>query len=139
MAGRSVRPATFDHALSVARLVAERESFDRLVATEVELRREKAGLPALPGWLSEENRQVALCCRRIPDAVERLDSGGLRAFEIELSSKGRKRREAILGHYAASKYEQITWLVPNRQLAALIRREIDGLGLARFMEVRDEW
>lgn len=106
--------------------------------TEVELRRERGGEDGFPEWASDHHRTVALGCRRIPDALEVTTSGGLRAIEIELSSKGSTRREQILGHYAASKYEQVTWLVPNARLAALIEREIDRLGLARFMEVRND-
>lgn len=138
-ASRLLRPASFEHVLLVSRLVAAREAAGRQVATEVELRRARSGEPALPAWMDEDQRGTAFSSRRIPDAIEGLSSGGLRAFEIELSSKGKARRETVLGNYAASNFEQVTWLVPDRQLAALIHREIDGLGLARFMEVRDEW
>ena len=94
-AGRSLRPTSFEHVLQVSRLVAASERAGRPIATEVELRRERAGEAALPQWLDEEARAVALASRRIPDAIEGLASGGLRAFEIELSSKGKARREAI--------------------------------------------
>lgn len=76
--------------------------------TEVELRRERAGEDGFPDWVTDHARTVALGCGRIPDAIEVTTSGGLRAIEIELSSKGSTRREQILGHYAASKYEQVT-------------------------------
>lgn len=138
-AGRTLRPASFEHSLRIATLVAAAEADGRRMITEVELRRERGGEDGLPEWASDHHRTVALGCRRIPDALEVTTSGGLRAIEIELSSKGSTRREQILGHYAASKYEQVTWLVPNDRLAALIEREIDRLGLARFMEVRNDW
>ncbi len=138
-AGRSLRPASFEHSLRIATLVAGAEADGRRMITEVELRRERGGEDGFPEWASDHHRAVALGCRRIPDAIEVGASGGLRAIEIELSSKGSTRREQILGHYAASKYEQVTWLVPNDRLAALIEREIDRLGLARFMEVRNDW
>ncbi|MFN8150805.1 MAG: hypothetical protein U0R24_06715 [Solirubrobacterales bacterium] len=137
--GRTLRPASFEHTLQIARLISTLEAASASVITEVELRRERAGEDGLPAWVSDGSRAIALGCRRIPDAIEVLKSGGLRAFEIELSSKGRARREQILGCYAAARYEQVTWLVPNGRLADLIRREIDHLGLARFMEVRDDW
>ena len=138
-AGRTLRPASFEHSLRIATLIAAMEAAGRRTITEVELRRERAGEDGFPEWISDQARAAALGCRRIPDAIEVLGSGGLRAFEIELSSKGSTRREQILGHYAASKYQQVTWLVPNVRLAALIEREIDRLGLARFMEVRNDW
>ncbi len=138
-AGRTLRPASFEHSLRVATLIAQTEAEGRQMITEVELRRERAGEEGFPEGTSDRTRAVALGCRRIPDAIEALASGGLRAIEIELSSKGATRREQILGHYAASKYEQVTWLVPNDRLASLIEREIDRLGLARFMEVRNGW
>lgn len=137
-AGRTLRPASFEHSLRIATLVAAAEAEGRRMITEVELRRERGGEDGFPEWASDHHRTVALGCRRIPDALEVTTSGGLRAIEIELSSKGSTRREQILGHYAASKYEQVTWLVPNARLAALIEREIDRLGLARFMEVRND-
>lgn len=136
--GKPLRPASYEHAVRVARQVAESEASGKLVISELELRRERAGKQALPGWVGEDDRIVALSCRRVPDLIERLPSGGLRAIEIELSSKGRSRRERVLGHYAASKYEEVKWLVPNGQLAAVIRREIDRLGLARYVEVVDD-
>mgnify|MGYP002359021338 CR=1 FL=1 len=136
--GRPLRPASYEHAVRVAGQVAESESSGRLVISELELRRERAGKQAFPAWVGEDNRACALGCRRVPDLIERLPSGGLRAIEIELSSKGRSRRERVLGHYSASKYEEVKWLVPNGQLAAVIRREIDRLGLARYMEVVDD-
>lgn len=136
--GKSLRPASYEHAVRVAGQVAESEASGKLVISELELRRERAGAQAFPAWVGERERIVALGCRRVPDLIERLPSGGLRAIEIELSSKGRSRRERVLGHYSASKYEEVKWLVPNGQLAAVIRREIDRLGLARYMEVVDD-
>lgn len=136
--GKPLRAASYEHAVRVARRVAESEASGKLVITELELRRERAGRQAFPAWVGEDDRVVALSCRRVPDLIERLPSGGLRAVEIELSSKGRSRRERVLGHYSASKYEEVKWLVPNGQLAAVIRREIDRLGLARYMEVVDD-
>ena len=138
-AGRTLRPASFEHSLRIATLIAAAEAQGRRTITEVELRRERAGEDGFPEWATDHDRAVALGCRRIPDAIEVTVSGGLRAIEIELSSKGSTRREQILGHYAASKYEQVIWLVPNDRLAALIEREVDRLGLARFMEVRNDW
>lgn len=136
--GRPLRPASYEHAVRVAGRVAASEASGALVISELEIRRERAGNPAFPAWVTDADRIVALGCRRVPDLIERLPSGGLRAIEIELSSKGRSRRERVLGHYSASKYEEVKWLVPNGQLAAVIRREIDRLGLARYMEVVDD-
>lgn len=107
-AGRTLRPASFEHSLRIATLVAFAEAEGRRMITEVELRRERAGEDGFPDWVTDHARTVALGCGRIPDAIEVTTSGGLRAIEIELSSKGSTRREQILGHYAASKYEQVT-------------------------------
>lgn len=59
VAGRSLRPASVEHALLAARLVAERERLGIRVVTEIELRRERAGQPALPSWLGGVERQAA--------------------------------------------------------------------------------
>ena len=76
-------------------------------------------------------------CERIPDAAEVRRSGELWAYELERSSKGRRRREAILTDYAASSYQKVIWIAPDRQLAALIRADVEQMGLSEQMEVRN--
>jgi hypothetical protein len=136
--GRSLHPASCEHALALAELVVARERSGAVVLGEVELRRQRARQPALGGRLGEEELQTLLSCERVPDAVEVLPKGGLAAYEIELSSKGQTRRRRIIAAYAASNFERVHWIVPDPQLAALLRAEIAANGVDDFMEVADE-
>lgn len=133
---RVVGPSGYEHGFAISELVVARERAGARVITDVELRRERAGQGVLDGALTEGVLEIFLRCPRTPDVVEELEEGGLRAYEIELSSKGRTRREAILAAYAASDYGAVEWVVPNGRLAALIRAEIREMRLADFMEVR---
>lgn len=132
---RSLRVASTEHAHALTELVVAIESSGGEIATELELRRERARRPTLAGRLTAEQLAIVLGCRRTPDAVELLASGGLLAYEVELSSKGHARREQILAGYAASDYERVHWIAPHRQLAALLWSEIEERGLSDYMEV----
>ena len=138
VASRSLRVASVAHAVQVAELVVALELADREVVSELELRRERALQAPLGGRLSDPQLRTVLGCARVPDAVELRPDGGTVAYEIELSSKGRARRGRVLAAYASSGYERVVWICPERQLAALIAREIDERGVAAFMEVRRE-
>lgn len=138
VAGRSLRIASCEHAHALTELVVAIETSGGEIATELELRRGRADQARLDGRLTDQQLTTVAGCRRIPDAAQLLAGGGLRAFEVELSSKGRARRAAVLAAYAASAYEQVCWIVPDAQLAALLRTEIDACGLAQFMEVSRE-
>lgn len=135
--GQSLRPASYEHALALAELIVAREPEGAVIATDQELRRERNGEEVVAARLGDDRCAVVGACRRIPDAVELLPGGGLLAYEIELSSKGRSRRTKILSTYAASGYERVRWLVPDSRLAALIATEIEAMGLGGFMEVAD--
>jgi DNA-binding transcriptional ArsR family regulator len=134
---RSLRLASTEHAHALTELVVSIEASGGEVATELELRRQRHRQPALAGPLIGEQLATVRSCPRVPDAAELLGSGGLRAFEVELSSKGRGRRAAVLAAYATSAYEAVTWIAPDPQLRDLISREVAEHGLADFMEVRD--
>jgi hypothetical protein len=135
--GRRVRVATFDHAVAVTELVVRRELAGAEVLTDTELHRARAeqrrlGLLPINGSLAR-----AVECERLPDVVEVRDEGSLWAYEWEASSKGRARRHAALVAYAASAYQKVIWIAPDRQLAALIRADVEQMGLSEQMEVRD--
>jgi hypothetical protein len=133
---RIVRPWAFEHALLLADLVVDLELDGRLVLGEVAIRRQRInGCPEACKALSPEQASVIECCRRIPDAIELRSDGTLVAYEIELASKGRSRREAILATYAASDYAAVEWIVPEGQLARLLRHEIHDMGLDDFMRI----
>jgi hypothetical protein len=132
---RSLRIASTEHAHALTELVVSIETSGREIATERELRRERNRQPALAGRLTSEQLETVLACPRVPDAAEPLASGGLRAYEVELSSKGRARRASVLAAYANSSYERVSWIAPQRQLRELIGREIAERGLTGFMEV----
>lgn len=134
---RSLRVASCEHAHALTDLVVAIESSGGEIATELELRRERNRQPALAGRLNDRQLATVLACPRVPDAAELLGSGGLRAYEIELSSKGRARRSAVLASYATSDYERVTWIARDSQLRVLINREVTERGLAEFMEVRN--
>ncbi|MGI9020098.1 MAG: hypothetical protein ACR2G3_05245 [Solirubrobacterales bacterium] len=133
--GRSLRPGSYEHALALAELIVAREGENAVIATDQELRRQRGGRSALNGLFGPGELDVIGRCDRIPDAVESLTGGGLVAYEIELSSKGRTRRESVLSAYATSGYRQVRWVVPNAVLARLIGEEVERVGLDGFMEV----
>ena len=133
-----LRAATFEHLLAVAELVVERELSGARIVTEAELLRARAERAQLAFGVADDELSAALACRRLPDAVEVRSDGGLWAYEVELSSKGRRRREAILAAYAASEYRRVVWIVPEPRVRALIRAGICELGLSELMEVRGE-
>jgi hypothetical protein len=134
---RSLRIASTEHAHALTDLVVAIETSGGEIATELELRRERNQCHSLAGRLTEEQLATVRACQRVPDAAELLASGGLRAFEVELSSKGRARRSSVLAAYATSDYESVTWIAPDPQLRCLINREVQERGLAGFMEVCD--
>jgi hypothetical protein len=134
---RSLRIASCEHAHALTELVVSIETSGGEVATELELRRERNRQTALACPLTAEQLATVRSCPRVPDAAEPLESGGLRAFEVELSSKGRNRRAAVLGAYATSAYESVAWIAPDPQLRDLIKGQVAEHGLADFMEVRD--
>ncbi len=135
---RSLRVASCEHAHALTELVVAIESCGGEIATELELRRERARQPGLAGRLTDRQVATVLGCARIPDAVELLSGGGLCAYEVELSSKGRTRRGRVLAAYAVSEYERVHWIAPDPQLAALLRSEIEERGLSDYVEVSDE-
>lgn len=133
--GRPLRPGSYEHALALAELIVAREGENAAIATDQELRRERGGWSRLNTVFGPDDLDVIASCRRIPDAVESLAGRGLLAYEIELSSKGRTRRESVLSAYAISGYRQVRWVVPNSALARLIGEEIERMGLDGFMGV----
>lgn len=138
VASRSLRVASCEHAHALTDLVVAIESSGGEIATELELRRERARQAELDGRLTDRQLATVLGCRRTPDAVELLAGGGVCAYEVELSSKGRARRGRALAAYAVSDYERVHWIAPDRQLAALLSAEIEERGLADYVEVSDE-
>ena len=136
--GRTVRPMHFEHSHLLTDVIIGLELADRHVVGEIEIRRQKFGELRLDDRLSPQQAGAVAECSRVPDAVEVAGDGSLIAYELELTSKGRKRREKILSTYAASGYAAVRWIVPDRQLAALLEREISAMGLTGFMEVSRE-
>jgi len=125
----------YRHTVALAGLVATRELAGGEILTEAEVLRLRSSSDDLFEQLDDPALEVIRNCDRVPDAIERTGVGGLIAWEVELTSKGKSRRERILGRYAASRYEEIRWLVPDPKLAALIAAEIERMGLGEFMRV----
>jgi hypothetical protein len=136
--GQRLRPASYQHALAVAELVTDRELAGAEVLTEQEFRRIRAHRRRLDGRVSDEDLQTMLGCDRVPDMVERDAGGGLVAYEVELSSKGRHRRGRVIGAYAASRYEAVRWIVPDPHIRQLVRHDVLENGLEDFMEIAAE-
>jgi len=136
VSGRIIGPSGYEHGHAVSELVVEREVAGAIVATDAELRRLRSAQGVLDAPLSGPDLDVFLGCPRTPDVIEVVEGGGVLAYEIELSSKGRARREAILAAYAVSEYTEVEWIVPNARLAALLGVEIEEMGLNGFMTVR---
>lgn len=135
--GRTIRWSNFAHTLALTDLIIHLELEGREVVGEIEIRRQAFGEGRLGDRLSEDQVATVSACDRVPDAVEVQRGGGLVSYEIELSSKGRSRRERILANYAASRYERVVWIVPDSQLRRLLTVEITEMGLMGFMEVSD--
>lgn len=132
---RSVRAWNFEHTLLLTDLIVDLELAGRVVRGELEVRRERFGAGSMETWLNAEQMSVLVGCERTPDAIEVCPNGELAAYEIELASKGRARRESILVRYALSDYERVEWIVPGRQLARLLTNDIREMGLDRIMRV----
>lgn len=133
----SVGLSRIEHLYLATGLVTALEADGRKAVTERELRRARRNPEAAAPAVARE-LPTLLGCDRTPDAVE-VGADGLTAYELELSSKGKTRRRQIFGAYATSSYARVVWIAPSPQLAALLRREIDESGLARLMEVRNEY
>jgi hypothetical protein len=114
---RRIRPGLYEHELALARLAAEMQAEGHDLYTDRQLQdpevRERLELGQL---------------RRLPDAAIRSDAG-LVAVEVELSSKGGRRRREILSAYALSPFARVIWLVRDNQLGDLISRDAAALGL----------
>ena len=134
--GGSVGLSRIEHLFRAADLVASREAAGVEIATERELRRTRFNRRNAPRAIRDQVDLVC-ACERMPDAVERSVAGGLTAYELELSSKGRDRRARIFNAYAMSGYERVSWISPSPQIASLLRREIEESGLTKFMDVAD--
>lgn len=135
--GKTVSPASFTHMVAVTDLVIDLELDRREIVAEIEIRRCRFGMGGLGERLADGQVEAMRSCKRVPDAVE-IRGGQLIAYEIELSSKGRSRREEILSIYATSSYAEVVWLVPSARLRSLIAEEVRGSGLEGFMRVQAE-
>lgn len=133
---RIVRPWAFEHTLLLADLVVDLELDGRLILGESLIRRHRIHGARYAGvGLTREHADAIEQCRRTPDAIELCQDDTLVAYELELASKGRSRREQILATYARSDYAAVEWIVPEPQLARLLGQEINDMGLADFMRV----
>jgi hypothetical protein len=67
-----------------------------------------------------------------------IDSGGRRiAIELELSSKGRARREKILAGYAAdARVDAVLYLVRDRRIGRAIQKSARRLGIGALVHVQ---
>ena len=74
---------------------------------------------------------------RVADAVLRLPSGKTVAVELELTPKLSKKVEAIIGAYAAERFDYIWWYVPAGAVARY-RQLVQRNRAADYMDVR-EW
>ena len=137
---RIVRPWAFEHVLLLADLVVDLELDGRAVLGEVGIRRQGIdGAHSETAALTSGQADVVGACERIPDAIELRPDGALVAYEIEIASKGRARRERILAAYGVSEYAAVEWIVPGHQLARLLCQEIAETGLDDFMRVTHGW
>lgn len=131
---RELGPSTYAHAAGVASLVADLELSGARVVTDVELRglrsRQRSFVP-----LDRLALETFIACARTPDVIVCLGEGRLGAYEVELSSKGRNRRESILTSYALSDYEFVHWIAPDPSIRKLLCADIAAMGLTGRMEV----
>lgn len=132
---KTVSPASFTHMVAVTDLVIDLELDGREVAAEIEIRRCRFGTGRLGERLPDAQVEAMRLCKRVPDVVE-IRGEQLIAYEIELSSKGRTRREEILSIYAMSDYAEVVWLVPSARLRSLVAQEVNRSGLDGFMRVQ---
>jgi len=72
-----------------------------------------------------------------PDMVVVTASGHRVAFELELSGKGRDRRERILAGYAADRrIDAVIYLVDRRAVGKLIERSAAAIGISDLVRVQ---
>ena len=72
-----------------------------------------------------------------PDLLVVTRSGRRIAVELELSSKGRARRERILGGYAGDvRIGGVLYLVPNRPLARAIQESGRRMGIGHLLRIQ---
>lgn len=75
--------------------------------------------------------------RHYPDLLLVKSSGGCIALELELTTKGRRRREEILGGYAVeSRIDSVLYLVQSKRVGRAIAASADAVGIAQMVEVR---
>lgn len=135
--GKTISSATFVHTIALTDLLVDLDLEGRSAMGEIEIRRDCFGEGELLSRLSPDQIDTVRGCPRVPDVIELGTSGGAIAYEIELSSKGKARRERIFSEYATSDYERVVWLSPDPGLRRLLSREAEQMGLGDFMEVRD--
>ena len=76
--------------------------------------------------------------RHYPDMVVVTASGHRVAFELELSSKGRERRERILAGYAADRrIDGVIYLVDRPGVGTLIERSAARVGISDLVRVQN--
>jgi hypothetical protein len=72
-----------------------------------------------------------------PDLLLITEQGKRVAIELELSAKGRSRRDTILGGYAADvRIATVLYLVGNRALGRSIQRSANSMGIEHLVRVR---
>jgi hypothetical protein len=72
-----------------------------------------------------------------PDLLLLTPGGGRLALELELTAKGRLRRETIIAAYAAdARIDSAVYLVRDRAIGRAIRRSARRLGVAELVRVR---
>ena len=85
---RSLRVASCEHAHALTELVVAIETSGGEIATELELRREREARRSSTAGSPTEQLATVLGCPRIPDAVELLAGGGLRAYRGRAFEQG---------------------------------------------------
>jgi hypothetical protein len=72
-----------------------------------------------------------------PDLLLRTADGRRVALELELSSKGRARRERILAGYAADpRFDGVVYLVQNASIARGVQAAARRLGISPLVHIR---
>ena len=123
--GRRVRPALYEHELAVTDLTVERELRGERTLTERELRQAGAR------WTVGRDGSRHTPDLAVPEAA--------RAYEVERSSKGARRRRRILAAYAQSPtYDRVVYRVFDPRLPELIEREADDEGAGGIVAVELE-
>ena len=73
-----------------------------------------------------------------PDLLLETRSGHRVALELELSGKGRLRRERILGGYAADpRIDAVVYAVRDRRIGSTVRASAAAVGISRMVVVRE--